>query len=450
MRRRLNVKFLIGLLAGALLLGAGLYGLYAFQANRHAASLLAGIERAEQEGKLDRLAQYLERYLVLRPGDPEALAHYGLLLARQADSPSARAHALSTLDEALARSPDRADVRRQRALLAADLGRFEKARDDWTALLKASPGDAEVEEQLARCAQALGAAEKAADWYARVIEHAPARVGAYVDLARLLRGPLADPERADKVMAELVGANDRSAEAYLARARYRQEFGSPEEAAADVAQARSLAPDDVDVILTSARFAAAAGDLDETRRCLRHGLELHPDHAPLYTTLAAAEQKAGRHAEAVACLEQGLKVVPASGRSELMIALLDVRIEARESAEAADLLARLRRDVASPVLDFHEARLLVQRDQWRQAAAILARVRPQLSSSPELGASASLLLAECYGRLGDADEELEAYQGAVVADPQSGPAHLGLGNALLAQRPRRGRRGGVSPGDRAS
>ena len=436
MTRRLNLKFLIGLTAAALLAAVGLYLLYVFQTGRHAAALLASIDRAEERGDGDRLTQYLERYLVLKPGDAGALARYGLLLARQADSPPTRSRALAALDEAVRRSPERDDVRRKRFLLAMDLGQFAKARDDLAVLLKASPENGELEEQSGRCEQALGlggAPERAAEWFSRAIDHAPARIDAYVRLAGLLRGPLADPDRADAVMDQLVAANDDSAEAHLERARYRQTFRSPEEAAADVAKARALAPDDPDVLVTSARFAAAAGDRDEARRLLQHARQLHPNHGPLYPALAALEQQAGRHAEAVACLQEGLTVVPESGRGELLLALLDVRIQGGESAEAETLLAQLRRGGPSPVLDFHEARLLVQKGEWLSAAALLRRIRPQLVSSPDLGVSLLLLLAECSGRLGDADQELEAYQGAVIADPRSGPAHMGLGSALLAR-----------------
>ncbi len=434
MRKQLNVKFLVGLLAAAVLLGAGLYFLYVFQVNRHAASLLARIDRAEEEGDVDRLTRYLERYLALKPDDGNALARYGLLLVRQADSPSARARALATLDEVLRRRPERDDVRRSRVPVAMEMRQFAKARDDLAVLVQASPEDGELADRLGECEQALGEPAKAAEWFSQAIDHTPTRIDAYVRLAGLLRGPLAEPERADEVMDRMIAANDQSAEAYLARgARYRQEFQSAEEAAKDVDQARVLDPNNADGLLASARLAEGAGNLDEARRRLQHGLELHPDNGPLYTTLAAVEQKAGRHSEALACLRQGLAAVSESGRHELLLGLLELRIQGGESAEAEEVLAQLRRGAPSPLLDFHEARLLVQRNQWRQAASILRRVRPQLVSSPDLGVSLSLLLAECSGRLGDADQELEAYQGAVIAGPRSSAAHVGLGAALLAR-----------------
>src|SRR5262249_38480621 len=149
--------------------------------------------------------------------------------------------------------------------------------------------------------------------------------------------------------------------------------------------------------------------------------------------LASVEQQDGRHAEAVGCLRQGLKAVPESERNRLLLCLLDVQIQGDALAEAEELLGRLRQEGAGPLLDFHEARILVSRGEWRRAALLLERVRPQLVQSPELGVSLYLLLAECAAKLGDPDQELDCYEKAANLDPGSGPARRGLGSAMLAR-----------------
>ena len=89
MRRRLNLKVLLALLAVVLSLGVGLYLVHKVQVRRHAAALLAQADRAEQEGDSAGEKKSLDRYLVLAPNDDRVLVRYAILLARQADSPRA-------------------------------------------------------------------------------------------------------------------------------------------------------------------------------------------------------------------------------------------------------------------------------------------------------------------------------------------------------------------------
>src|SRR4051794_13880044 len=176
MRRKLNVPFLAGLLAGGLLLGVSLYLLYGFQVRRHASALLSQADRAQEQENLDQAARYLARYLTLRPEDIDVLARYGLLLAQRAQSPLARGHAVAVLDRVLQRLPGRADVRRRRARLALALGHGAEAQEDLTTLLRSAPEDGELEDLLGQCAKAGGQPASAADWFARASKHAPGQI----------------------------------------------------------------------------------------------------------------------------------------------------------------------------------------------------------------------------------------------------------------------------------
>jgi tetratricopeptide (TPR) repeat protein len=429
MRRRLNLKVLAGLLLVGVAVAVALYLVHGLQVRRHAAALLAEADLAEEQDDPVRLQRCLARYLALVPADRDALCRYGLLLAGQADSPAARLRALAVLD----RCPDREDIRRCRVRLAMNLGQLVTARRDLAALLETSPRNGELHDLLGQCEQAAGEEARAAECFTKAIRCAPAQLESYVRLTLLLRGPLRQPKRADKVMNDLVSANARSAEAYLARARYRQQYQSPAEAARDVDSARKLSPDHAEVLLASAAFASAEGKFTVARGYLQRGLELYPRRAAFYTQLGAVDQQAGRHADAVACLRRGLQVVAEADRNELRTNLLAVLIEGKEYAQAEETLALLKKAGPSPLLQLHEARLLVRKGQYRQAAALLQRLRPHLARQAEMAANVDLLLGECHGKLGDLDRQVSAYRSAVVLAPRSSVAHRELGAALLAQ-----------------
>jgi hypothetical protein len=72
---------------------------------------------------------YLHRYLSYVPEDSDALARYGLLLDKSAESPRARSRALDVLQQAVRREPGRRDVRREVVRIALDLRRFGVARE---------------------------------------------------------------------------------------------------------------------------------------------------------------------------------------------------------------------------------------------------------------------------------------------------------------------------------
>ena len=311
-------------------------------------------------------------------------------------------------------------------------GDFTTARRDLTALLQKAPDNGELENLRGECEQAAGAHAEAAEWFMRAIRHVPGRVESYVRLAQLLRGPLQLPKRADQVMNDLVKANPRSGEAFLARARYRRQYGPPAEAAKDLARALALAPDQEEVLLAVAQEAAAQGDLERARVRLRRGLERYPRRTAFYSLLGAVEQQAGRHPEALACLRQGLKAVPPAEHNNLRLALLDVLVQGGEDREAEETLAVLKKAGWSPLLPFHEARLLMRQGRCWQAVALLERVRPQLARDAELRGRVCLLLGECYARVGNLDQRLSAYRAAVEDGPRSLPANEGLAAALLA------------------
>src|SRR5205823_5782725 len=103
-------------------------------------------------------------------------------------------------------------------------------------------------------------------------------------------------------------------------------------------------------------------------------------------------------------------------------------------AEAEQRLAQLRKTRGLPAAaDYLEARLLVSRDRWADAAVLLLRVRPVLEKNRELGNQINLFLGQCYERLEEPVLMEDVYRRIADNDPDSVPGRLGLAWALYLQ-----------------
>lgn len=149
-RYKLNLRFLICLIVGGLLLSALWYGVNRWQVRRHAANLLKQADLAESQQRLDRASRYVGLYVGLVPSDTEARTRYGLLLERLGNSPRAREGALAVFEQVLIREPGRADIRRRVAKLAVELGRFDDAVHHLNLLSAELSDDGEIQELFAR------------------------------------------------------------------------------------------------------------------------------------------------------------------------------------------------------------------------------------------------------------------------------------------------------------
>ncbi len=437
MRRKVNVRFLGGLVLTILLLGGGVHLVHALQVKSNASGLRRQADLAQEEDRLQDVEKYLRRYLGYVPDDIDALATLGLTLDKLTKHPKERRRVFELLDEVLRKDPERREIREKQVRLAMELGRYDPGRYADAAfhleylLRQSTPQDSEWEELLGRCHEAKGEYAKAVTWFEKAIKHGPQRVESYLALSQLLRYRLKQEERANKVLDELVQANGESPKAYLARAAERRKAGRIAEAGEDVARAFQIAPSDIDVLLASAETAGAAGKLDEARGYLRRGIERHPQTPQLYLALAQVELQAGRAEEALASMRQGLQVLPDNER--LNQELPGVLIQGGKLAEASEAIARLRKGKTPAVwLDYLDARILLQKGEWPEAHRILERIRPQVTVMPDWSRQVDLLLATCYELRGEPDRQLAAYRRALAVDPLWLLPRLGLAATLAA------------------
>jgi tetratricopeptide (TPR) repeat protein len=433
--KRLNWKFLTILVALIAVLGVGALVAYKIQRKRSVAALLVQAKAAEEAGDLAKASGLYAHYLGFRTDDRETLAHYGLLLAGDANSPEARMKALSVLAQVLRRVPDRSDIRREVVRIAMDrtVQRYEQAREQLEALLAASPDDGELELQIARCLEGERKYTEAAEFYAKASDHVPTLINGYALQAALLRNRLGKPAEADRVLDRMVERNPKSFRAYLERGNQRL-LNKTKGADQDIARALELAPDEVDVLAAAADLAIGKGDIDEARRLAARCLKLRPKEARFHDLSYRVEMKAGRADEAETILRKGTEMeADAEDQVGLLIKLADLQISKGDYPEADRTIERMGAAKARPeYVKFFAARVLIGKGQWREAAKVLDDVRAELVKSPDIAYEADLLLARCCEQLGEGDRRYAAYDRAVALKPQSLPARLGLAAALAA------------------
>jgi predicted Zn-dependent protease len=429
MHKKLNVRLILWTFAVLLLAGAGVHLLHQSQARDHADLLRQQAGRAVDRGDYARAITYFSHYLAYEPDDAAVLARYAQVLDRLSPTPASACKTIDILAHALRLDPGRHPLRERLAVLLIQQGRYAEAARHLEALAAAFPARADVAHQLGWCQEALKDYALAEGSLRSAVRKAPAQLESYVLLAELLSSRLQRPDEAAEVMDEMVTANPQSPRALLARARYHRACGEKEKADADTGSAARLAPNDADVLLATAESALARADTQQAHGALARGLELYARDGRFYRALAALEVQAGRPADAVAALRRGLTALPHDGA--LVPALADLLIDEGKLDEARPLIARLRKDGGpAEVADYLDARVLMQRGRWAEACALLERLRGR-SAAAGWAVQVEMCLGQCYERLGETEESLAAYRGAVKLDGSVALARLGLGAALL-------------------
>jgi tetratricopeptide (TPR) repeat protein len=431
--------------------------LHGYQVRRNAGVLLVQADRAERDGELRKAAEYLRRYLGVRPGETDTLARYGLLLADEqlATTPRNRVNALMVLQQVLGRDGERQAVRRRVVDLAMGLKRFTDAREHLEHLLAANPGDGELEVLLGQCHEEVGTSDhykEAREKYESAIQHAPTQIAGSTRLASLLRLHAVEVlrakenqaklfQRADEAIDEMVKVNSADFRAYLARVAYRRQFPPSPDAEAtrklledDLERAQQLAGDNLEVLLALAGLAQDQHAPEKARNWLRQAGALYPKNPIVYQALARLEVQEGNMKTALTCLRNGLEKVP--GQIDLLWDLADLLVDRNQQGEATETIERLQKlSFPQAELDYLKARLKVHDRNWLEAARLLEECSPRLFGRTERGKEtlfgalaqrSDLLLAGCYERLGNPDRAYATYSRVAAQNSRSVAARQGM------------------------
>jgi tetratricopeptide (TPR) repeat protein len=436
--RKLNVKFLLYLVVGTVLVVGAVFLVHRLQAAQMAEALLWQADRAEKEGRLEQTARYLRRYLEFEPGDLDNRARLGRILAspQLAVTPKTREQARFVLEQVLTREPKRHDVRLLLVRMALDLERYDLAAEHLNLLRLANSADADVLALTGQMYEAQGKDVEAIPWLAKAMQQAPGKVEHFVRLAYLLRRldrvrEGNEARQADKVMNELVARNPSSYQAHLERWRYRKLFtnlkqtSALQEAEKDVQEAMRLAGTEVDVLLASADLAQMKDELPKARAQLEEAIKRYPRDGRPYQALANVHVQTGELTQAVACLRRGLGAVAAASQFDLLWALANVLIDGNKLDEAEKTITQIRKQNYSTIgIEYLQARCLMQQGHWSEAVKALESLQPRLKTAPELTRQVDLHLGTCYEHLEDPAARQKALARVIEQDPASVPARL--------------------------
>ncbi len=452
--RKTNLKVLLAVLGGTIVLAGVLFGVHYLQRQRIASALLWQARKAEEANQVDRTIRFLGRYLDFRPDDLDEKARLGrtLLSETAASSPAARSRAVDLLDAVLRQQPERSDDRRTLVKGALTLSnRTKLARESLTLLLdpnkpeqvKMSPEDlGELEGFWGAVFEQEGQYRDAIAWCRKAIKNRPDEQVNYLRVAYLLRRQVTDDVQqreaneaeANQVIDALVEQNASSAEAYLARWRYRREFDLVqvtgkvagrlavpfEEAGKDIREALKLAPENLDILLAAADVERLQNDRKTAREHLRRAEE----------SLARQGRTSPNdyHVQQVKWQLANLLL------DEALLQRTDVAARDANLKEALPAVEALRKSMAMRgAADYLDGRLCFQRGQWTEATRFLEKARTVLHEKRDLVAQIDLFLGQCYEKLDEPARMGEAFKRLTEYDANSIAGQVGMASALWMQ-----------------
>jgi cellulose synthase operon protein C len=402
--RKINTKFFVFLAILLAVLTGTVFGVHHLQAGNIAEALLWQANQAEKDGKLDRAAKYLARYLEFAREDLDEREHLALILSdpQVATTPQRRARARFVIEQVLAKDPARHTLRERLCQNLIAARSFESAKEHLIYLQKNRPDSAEAAYLLGVWHEAQNQAPQAMDAYRRAIKADASRVEAYLRLTAVLK---------------------------------QADFGKEPRHAAEIDQlvvaALEKAPQDAGVLSLAAQHAQEKGNHAVALTFLEEGLKQNPREPRLYLALARIHGQAGKRGAAIDMLQLGLQKVRKEHQYDLRWSLANLQLDDNRLEDARPVIAALR-DVNPVTADYLEARSEMLRGRWFEAAQQFERIRPALKSMKELAFQLDLYLGLCYEQLDEPALQLTAMQRAAEADSTSLAAQRGMANARWA------------------
>jgi tetratricopeptide (TPR) repeat protein len=402
--RKINTKFFVFLVIALALVAGAIFGMHQLQAGNIAEALLWQASQAEKEGKLDRAAKYLFRYLEFARDDLDQREHLGAILSepQMATTPQRRARARFVIEQVLAKDPDR-HVLRQRLCQLMITGRsFDISKEHLAYLEKNRPAAADTPFLAACWHEAQGQSAPAIDALRRCIKLDPGKVEAHIRLVNLLQQADfgKEPRHADEI-DELVGAALRAA------------------------------PKDAGVLSLAAQHAQEKGDKRIALQYLEDGLQHHPAEPRLYLALARIHGQNGKRGEAIARLQLGVQKVRKDQQYDLRWTLGTLLLDDNRLDDAEKAIRELR-EFNTASANYLQARLQMLRGRWFDSAREFEKLRPAFKGTQELAFQIDLYLGQCYEQMDEPTLQLAAFERACETDPTSLAARRGLANARWA------------------
>ncbi|PQO45424.1 tetratricopeptide repeat protein [Blastopirellula marina] len=442
----LNYRFIALFMLAVVLLVGTVHGIHTLQVGRLADSFLREARRIRDEGRpADALGNY-RRYVLIAPGDVEALAEYGELLLEV----GVYDQAYFVMSRSLAIDADQDDLRLKLVDLAIAMRRYADALDYLKPWIDADADkDPELQARLAVCHAGLGEFRAAEAAFVQAVAADPDNLELYVRLATLQNSELNSYGDARATLDKMVESNPQNALAYVARGRWvlsvvagSQQAGavgadgaqvleqhSFAEIQADVDKARDIAPGSLKALLLGAELSLMQQDLASAEQYAKQARQIAKnDPYPVRLLIRIASLK-NNSEEAYKLAAEAAQTWPGDLTMQWMLA--NLLIDQGEINEALPVIQRIQ--VLAPeesLAQLLEARLLAVEGKWLESAKLVEEIRPQLLQWPAIASRADYHLGQCYKQLARPDQEVSAYRRALNADPNSQELRLALANSL--------------------
>jgi tetratricopeptide (TPR) repeat protein len=405
---------------------------------------------AEEEGNFTRAEELYRLHLKVFPDDVDVQLKYANAILKGDGSLKRNEQAFQIYQNVLRRSPSRDDVRRRLMELKIDSKHFvsrgpqdEGADADLKILLgrKDRERDGDLWFWSGRCQEEGNNPKEAVSSYQKAIEYkATKRIEAYERCASLLRDKLDQPAEADRLIKSMVEDDRENYQVYLERGRYRfsqaAKIKDPSlrqsllsDAKSDFQEARKRAEGKDEPYLELAKLAQSESRIDEAKQILEEGLSAIPTSELLYEQLANLLLRDHKHKEAIETLERGLtKLKSTTEQTRLRYILAELLVLQENTGELLLQIKEFDKAGFPPILvQYFTACYHMNSHDFVQARQLLTAIQPAVNRNPNLvwlKVRINLLLARCYGRLGEPEKQRDANLRAYSADPQNLAAHL--------------------------
>lgn len=431
--RRINWTFAAGLVLVLVVTAAAAWGLYAYQSERVAQSLLWQARKNRDEGRPEQAIRLASQYLELRPTDAAVTAELAQWVSDRVVNRKQLGGLAGLYEKVLRLNSDDDATRRKIAETYIKSGRYGEALDHVERLLKKLPNDAELLTQAGWCLQAAGKHREAADHFAQAIQSNPKHVPAYLAAAALQNNQYKNAEEAGALYARAVAADPDNPDARAALAVFHRRARNFAGAAREIEEGLNRAPNNATLLFTGSEVASAAGDTRRSRDLLDRGAAAHPTDTRFVCALAWQLLFDGRADLAVQKLRAGKAANP--NDIDILTLLGDILAQDGQIAPLETTLRELQdinapADKVQPRIRYIQARLLMRRGRYAEAAKTLDGLRAAALRLPSLHRQVNALLAQCADQLGDHAAELDAFKRLLDQDPNAGAMRLEYARAL--------------------
>ena len=431
-QKRLNFKLGLSLIFGMAALAVGVHFLHAYQLRRTSRGLYSEAIQLEEAGQQKLALEFYEHFILLNPSNDEARIRYALLLHKMAVSPQDRFRAYTKLSDAARRSPREGKLCRALVPLCLELQRFNEARDYLLDMRQLGI----VEPEMPRYQAEVEIGEKkfdAADlWFQKAVTAAPTDAKLSVQYATFLRTQQGQTDLADSEISRLVKKGGDIAEVRIAAAQYFMRWGDIDKAATVLTPtAEEPWSKNNEVLLLTIDVAMDRNQRDVAQRNVDIGLKQYPaDYRFSLKAVQLAILEGNR--ERASILIQPLTSKPPK-RLEDLWQLINLMIDLGQTEQSETLLLQLGDKGSSWIGDYLQGRIRFQKADWYAARIRLDRVIQSTQTPPSLVVRLTYLMqAECFGRLGNPDQQANACRAALQIEDGWQPARKMLAATLVS------------------